>query len=150
MIRKDRLPAIFLIAFSAYVCFESLRLGFGSWRKPGPGFLSFWSGAVLGSLALASLLDVRKIEGNESKGRASWKGAVFCFLALVAYTLLLNPLGFIPTTFLFVTFIVRMVEGKSWVAAILLALGAALGSHILFDISLKSQLPRGIMEILGL
>ena len=139
-----------MIAFSAYVCFESLRLGFGSWRKPGPGFLSFWSGAVLGSLALASLLDFRKIEGHGSKGRVSWKGEVFCFLALVAYALLLNPLGFIPATFLFVTFIVRRVEGKSWGAAILLALGAALGSYILFDISLKSQLPKGIMEILGL
>jgi putative tricarboxylic transport membrane protein len=137
--------------FSLYICFESLRIGFGSWHKPGPGFLAFWSGIVLGSLALVTMFENGKPkEEGESSGQVSWKGRATCFLALLAYVVLLNPLGFLLTTFLFITFLVKVVEGRSWCAAMIMGSATALGSYGLFELCLKSQFPMGILEYFGL
>jgi hypothetical protein len=84
--RRNIFAAIFFLFFSLYICFESLRIGFGSWHKPGPGFLAFWSGIVLGSLALVTMFENGKPkEEGESSGQVSWKGRATCFLALLAY-----------------------------------------------------------------
>jgi putative tricarboxylic transport membrane protein len=149
--RRNIFAAIFFLFFSLYICFESLRIGFGSWHKPGPGFLAFWSGIVLGCLALVTMFENGKAnEGSESSAQVSWRGRVSCFLALLAYVVLLNPLGFLLTTFLFITFLVKVVEGRGWGAAMLMGSAMALGSYGLFELCLKSQLPMGILKLFGL
>jgi putative tricarboxylic transport membrane protein len=145
---RNRIAGIFFILFSSYICIESYHLGIGKWRKPGPGFLTFYAGMILCGLALVIFFDKGKGKGPE--GPFPWRGGGLCLLALLAYVLLLNPLGFIPTTFLFIAFVIRFVERKRWVVSIFTALTSALAAYGLFDVCLKSQLPRGIMGLLGL
>ena len=152
MTKRGEFPAIFFFFLSLYICFESLHLGLGNWQKPGSGFFSFWSGVALGILALFVLFQSRrrKENGNESREQASWRGRILCFLSLLVFLLLLDTLGFILTTFLFILFLIRIVERKSWIDASVTALVVALASYGLFEICLQSQLPKGILEFLGI
>lgn len=152
MTNRDKFPAIFFLFLSLFICFESLHLGLGHWRKPGAGFLSFWSGVALGILALVVLFQSWKLKGvgGESRTKASWRGKIICFLSLLAFILLLNTLGFILTSFLFIAFLIKVVERKSWLTAGLIAFAVALASYGLFEICLQTQLPKGILEIVGI
>ncbi len=147
MAGRDRFPAIFLFFFSLYVCLESSHLGVGNFRRPGPGFLSFWSGVALGILSLLVLFHgwKGKADDEESIAPASWKGRMFCFLSLLVFVFILDTLGFILTSFLFMGFLTKVVEKKSWAISGLFALVVALASYGLFQIGLQSQLPTGIL-----
>lgn len=147
---RNRLGAVFFILFSAYVCYEAWHLGVGTWRKPGPGFLSFYVGIVLGMVSLFVLFEAGKGKPRPGKRNGSRWGSSVCFLSLLGYVVLLKPLGFIPTTFLFISFLMKVVEGKSWRAAVLTASLVTLAAYGLFDVGLKSSLPRGVMDSVGL
>lgn len=152
MTNRDRWPAIFFFLFSLNICFESLHLGFGHGRKPGPGFFSFWAGLALGIFALMVLFNTwkSKEKKEELPKEASWRGRSLCFLSLLLFLMLLNKLGFILTSFIFITFYLRVVERKGWRTATLTGVAIALASYGLFEICLQSQLPKGILEILGI
>ena len=152
MTQKDRWPAIFFFFFSLYICYESLHLGLGNWRKPGPGFFSFLSAAALGCFALIVLFHTlsSKENGEESPQEGSWRGRILCLVSLLIFILLLDTLGFILTSFLFITFYLKVVERKGWRTATLTGVAVALASYGLFEICLKSQLPKGILETLGI
>lgn len=149
MIHKDRFSTIFFFFFSMYISYESLNLGVGNIRKPGPGFFSFWAGVALGVLALVVLFLRWKLKRNgEGSGeQISWRGRILSFISLLVFVLFLDKLGFIITTFLFIMFLIKVVERKGWVISTLVALAIALASYGLFEILLKSQLPKGILDI---
>jgi hypothetical protein len=44
----------------------------------------------------------------------------------------------------------KVIERKGWGIAILTALTIAMASYGLFEICLQSQLPKGILEVLGI
>ena len=152
MTSTEKFPAIFFFFFSLYICFESVRLGLGNWRKPGAGFLCFWAGVILGILALVVLFQSRRQKGTleGSKEQVRWRGAIFGFLSLLAFMLIMDKLGFIVTTFLFIGFLLKVVERKSWITAAVTALAVTVSSYLLFEICLQSELPKGILENLGI
>jgi putative tricarboxylic transport membrane protein len=148
MSNRDKFSAIFFFFLSLYICYESVHLGVGRLRKPGSGFFSFWSGVAIGILTLAILFQSRKRKADEEESsQGSWREKFFCFFSLLAFVLLLNSLGFLFTTFLFMGFFLKVVERKGWVTSALTALAVALASYGLFEICLQSQLPKGILGI---
>lgn len=152
MTKKDIFPGIFFFLFSLYICFESSQLGLGNWRKPGPGFFSFWSAVAMGILGLLVLFQSCKLkeDGNKPLTGSPWNGKIICFLSLVVFGFILDTLGFLLSSFLFLAFLIKFVERKSWTTALLFSLAVALVSYGLFEICLQSQLPLGILEILGI
>jgi hypothetical protein len=56
-------------------------------------------------------------------------------------------LGYLVTTFLFVAFLLRIVERKSWAQAGAVALSASLVSYIIFGLLLGAPLPAGFLRI---
>ena len=67
-------------------------------------------------------------------------------LAIFGFTLLLEKLGFLPSTFLFICFILRAVERRRWGFSVGVALLVAVASYVVFDVLLKAQLPAGLLE----
>lgn len=147
MPKTDKFVSLFLLLFSGYICWESLRLGFGTWHKPSSGFIPFLSGFFFGILAL--LLLIQNIWLNkanfteEKKEKTNWKAIFTVFASLFSYILLLNYLGFIITTILFVGILLKIIEKKGWFLTICVSLFIALGSYVVFKVWLQAELPIG-------
>lgn len=147
MLKSDRWTGIFFILLSAYVCGESLRLGLGDMHSPGPGFISFWSGLVLGLMALGLVIgSFLKKEGRAGEEFLNWKSVAWVIFSLFGFLLILDTLGFILSTFLFVFFLLELVERKRWFFSLGVAGLTAIFSYVIFAILLKAQLPQGIFN----
>ena len=145
MITTDRWTGLFFILFSLYVCFESWRLGVGSFFRPGAGFFPFYSGALLGVLSV--ILGVLTFRGKVERAE-SWTdmgNTVTVSLALLGFALLLTWLGFVITTFLFILFLLRAVERRKWLLSTSAALSISAAFYVVFGLWLKAQLPAGIL-----
>lgn len=145
MIKADRWIGLLLALVSLYVCVESVRLGLGTYHRPGSGFFSFYAGVVLGALSLFLLFLalLRDLKGGEAWG--NWRGIFLVALAMFGFALLLEWLGFLFTTFLFVWFLLKIVERRGWAFSLAVALLVATASYAVFDLWLKAQLPAGLL-----
>lgn len=64
---------------------------------------------------------------------------------IAAYSLLLKPLGFIPTSLLFLTVMIRYLAQSSWLRAILLSLAIVAVIYMIFRVVFTVLMPPGIV-----
>jgi putative tricarboxylic transport membrane protein len=151
--RKDLVSALLFICLAVYVCWQSFAMGFGGWTKPGAGVFPFLSGLGLGVVTIIMLLKSRfakdAAETKPGKKAIPWKPFLITFGCLTGYILLIDTLGFTPTTFLFIGILLRTVGKRTWALSGSLGLGIALGAYLLFGFILQSQLPKGPFGIFG-
>lgn len=145
----DRIPALFFLALSVFICQQSVVIGVGSMGQPGPGLLAFGAGVAMGGLAVWFL--IQSFVSKESRGDVSQEGRTFKkgrFLlvcaSLFVYTSAVNRLGFFLTTFLFVVFVLWLVEPKKGWRTLLEATLITIGNYLLFVKWLGLGLPTGI------
>jgi len=136
------------LALAAAICTESIRLKVGSFQMPGPAFLPFFAGALLGILSLISLVQTWREKETQEAG--PWGGTPFLKLALLLgvlfiYTALLEVLGFVLGTFLLLLFLFRVVEPVGWKTVILVTVLTMGGTYLLFGILIESSLPKGFL-----
>ncbi len=136
--------------FSIFILIESYGLNLGSWRMPGPGYFPFGAGLLLGIVSLIELIKTLRKPVSGPIGTGSeplrWQNIIFTMLALVGYALLLNRLGFIFCTFFFVVFVRWTMTSRQWWNTLAVALSASLGLHLVFNLLLSAQLPKGIFS----
>lgn len=149
MKKAERISPLIWLLFALYICVESLRLPLGSWRDPGPGFLPLGAGFCLGILSATAYFQRGSPKGEEGQGskdsKGRWKSILFILLALCGYSVFLEFLGFLLTTFLLLLLLFRFVEPQPWKTVIGGSLLASVASYVVFEIWLKTQLPRGIL-----
>lgn len=138
----DFLSGIFLFLLGAGLCFHSWQIGLGIPSKPGPGFMPFLIGLVLASLSLGLVLQVLLKNAWASwEIRIKW-GKILCVLGImVVYGFLLERIGLILVTFLFITFMMKFLGSLSWLKAFLGGAISSLASYFLFVYLLKTQIP---------
>ena len=151
--RADRISGVFWLCFAIVVIVQSYRLGLGTLRQPGPGFLFFWVNIVLGFMSLGLLVRAwraRKTEGPQSAifGGQNIRKIVIVVISLFAYVLLLERVGFILVTLLLFVFLLGIIEKKKWWFAVLVATVVTTLSYLMFEIWLQSMLPYGWLEFL--
>ncbi len=135
------------VVFALAVATEAGRLGFGTFGRPGPGFLPFLAGICLAALAGAGLIQsvVKKPAAEAGRG---FRTADILRIGLVtavlfAYVVLWEVIGFPASTFLLLLFLFRCVEPLRW-RTVFLASGLTLAfTYILFSILLGARLPTG-------
>ncbi len=150
MRRYDQMSSLVWLAFAIYVCIASSRLSFGSFDHPGPGFLPFLVGIFLGIFSIIAFLQayLSKITDETTPSwysKERWKKLVGVLTVMFLYALCLEILGFLISTFLLLVFLFRYgMEPKRWTVAIGASGIASLSSYAVFELWLKTQLPRGI------
>jgi len=146
--RYNRISAVFFLGVGIFFSLYARSVEIGTWNEPGPGFLPFWGGIVLAAMSMGLLLltfwgRLPSITQPFFPQSDSWKRVLATFLALIAYNLMLSPLGFTLVTFLFVAFLVRFVFPQSWTRTLVVAVLSSLAARLLFVDFLETQLPRG-------
>jgi putative tricarboxylic transport membrane protein len=147
---RDGLSGLFWLILSILVCVESIRIDIGTFHNPGPGFLPFWAGVVLGTFSIA-LLITTILKGKGEKGISSlWKGmewnkVILVLSSLFIYAILLHRIGYLIATFgLLALLFGVMSRQKPWIPVVS-GLITALLSYLIFCVWLGVQLPKGIL-----
>jgi putative tricarboxylic transport membrane protein len=126
----------------------SLKLGLGNLHKPGPGFIPFWSGVILGILTIMmliqSILFDKAGRAEEKKEKTQWRAVFLSLGALFVSILIIEHLGFIISTLLLVGFLLKCIEKKRWFVTILASLLMTVASYYIFKVLLQAELPKGI------
>jgi len=147
MKKWDRLAAAVFFLIAAFAAVKAFAIGFGSFTEPGPGFFPFWLAVAMASAAAVYYAANLGQDGSPrplwtagTLRRPAWAGVV-----IAAFAAAIEPLGFCTATFLLFAAWLRLVEGKKWGRASLVAvIGAAL-TWGLFALLLGLPLPRGLL-----
>jgi putative tricarboxylic transport membrane protein len=136
----------FLLGF-AY-CLGAIKYKLGTFQVPGPGFVPFLAGGLLATLGLvlfiSNSLKVKPRIEESLREKQNARNLFFPLVALLLYALLLEPLGFLVDTFLFLLFLFKMAKPKIWVLPIVLSALIVTVAHFLFSVFLQSQFPKGM------
>lgn len=138
--------SLLLFFFSFFICFESYRLDLGTLSAPGPGLFPFGGGLILGLLSLIEMLkpSIEENKPEKGEGKGGYRIALVLF-ALTAYGLILERLGFLIATFGLLIFLLKVVVPQKWPRVLVSAFLSTLISYLVFEVWLKTQLPRGIL-----
>ena len=153
MSRANRMSGIFWLIFAGIVSIESYRLGLGTLHKPGPGFLFFWASIALGIMFLVVLIQAwikKKPEEHEESifGKQNTLKIILVLISLFLYAILMEMLGFILVTLLLFIFLLGVIEKKRWFFTLFVSILVTVIAFLIFEIWLKSQLPRGFWGFL--
>ena len=147
---RNQWSGLFWLVFSIFVCVEAIRMGTGSFRSPGPGFLPFWSGIVVGTLAILLLVmgTLKREEGGKIKNLwrgMNWRTVILVSASLVIYCILLPRLGFLITTLGLMTLLFSIVKRSRLWIQVFTALLTVLVTYVTFYVWLGVQLPKGLL-----
>lgn len=146
----DRISCIVLLILSILICFGSTKYHIGSFNKPDAGTFPFVLGIVMASLSILILIKTKFEKGVAEEEQKLWSGTpgktkvLYILLALVAYGLLLERIGYTITTFILFLF---LLKGHKWKFVIGWSFIASVGSYILFRIALHVELAQGFLGI---
>jgi len=155
IIKSDLLGGFVWFMLGTGFCLGSQKLKIGTLHAPGPGFISFLSGILLGLLGLALMFSsfltgLKKGEGGRAIARwrnVNWLKLTWTFVALGGYILLFKPLGFVLSTFLFFFAVLySFAKPQKWLAPLVISACAAILGYLVFFTCLGVELPRGILQ----
>ncbi len=107
--------------------------------------------AATGVMVIAALIvvlrDFRlpKVTGESVSKDILPMTVVIVVLSLVGYAMLLKPLGFLPTSALFLIFNIKLLGKRSWAWTVSISLGSLILIWIIFRIVFTVLMPAGIV-----
>ncbi len=140
---RELASAFFFLGFSVFVLWGSLLLGLGTLQKPGSGFMSFCAGLILFFLSLALFREGRGI--RESRKALPARRALIAMASVIVYSLVLETLGFIVSTFFLVAILFHLGEPRRWWVLLGISALVTLLVYLIFGVLLQVYFPRGIL-----
>ena len=141
----DRFSSVCFALIGAFFVVESQRISSSAYgSQVGPNMFPLGLGIVMILLSLRLFWEAGKKTSGSPAGdaAASRYGPFFIMLlATLLYVLLLEPVGYVITTFLFLLVAFRVMGAKSIVSSLLVALGFSAGVYFLYVHVLKGTLP---------
>jgi putative tricarboxylic transport membrane protein len=147
----DQTSSLFWLLISAYVMIESLRMGIGSLREPGMGFMTFGTSLLLGlfSLILFAQACWRR-EESAAKPQPSgtfWWRVLLVLIALAVYSGILPTAGYLISTFILMNFLYWLLKKSSWWWVIVSSFLTTIITYYVFSKWLNCQFPDGLFGL---
>jgi len=101
--RYTQVPGLIWMAIGITLLFGSIKLGLGTFQKPGPGFMPFFTGSLLGLLGLIlAIISSRRKDKEDDKIslKKFFKQGVYALISSTIYIFVLDYFGFIIASFL--------------------------------------------------
>ncbi len=149
---NNLVSVIFWLVIGVYVAISAYRLGLGSFRQPGPGFIFFLASSLLIILSTAEVLTIFAGKSKREKDEGEkpiwlglrWRKVLLVLLGLSIYVYIFNFLGFLVSTFLLMIFLFKAVEPTRWWISILGSLITILITYGVFTLWLNVPFPQGV------
>ena len=125
----------------------AFKLTVGVPTEPKPGFFPFIDGVIL--IALSVLFLVQAWRGRVGEGSAfgNFRALAIVVVTLILYVATLESLGYVITTAVLSGVVLYVLETKPR-PLVLVSVGLALGSYLLFSRLLGVTLPPGLLTFL--
>jgi putative tricarboxylic transport membrane protein len=123
-------------------------LAMGSLKRPGPGFLPFILACILVVLSLALIASQWKKRGGKAPfwPDGSWLRPLLGTVAFALYAFLIDLLGFLLTTFIFLVLWMWLIENIAWRQIAAVSIGVTVVLYLIFGYFLEVPLPGGIFS----
>jgi putative tricarboxylic transport membrane protein len=133
---------LFFVIGTAFV-FESNKISASSYGSSvGPDIFPKVLGVIMILLSLRLFYETFRYQTVEKgNGNLDVKKFLVIFVAAVLYALLLETLGYVITTFLFLVIGFQVMQKGGWIKTIIISGAFSLGVYILFVEVLKGSLP---------
>ncbi|KAB7707134.1 tripartite tricarboxylate transporter TctB family protein [Bacillus aerolatus] len=139
----DRYAGIIFLLIGALFIVESRKISASSYgSNVGPDIFPIALGIVLILLSIRLLFETFKYSGKEKKkSKPDYKRFLIILAAAVLYVNLLESLGYVITTFLFLMVSFQVMERGGWLKTIMIAAAFSFGVYYLFVEVLQGSLP---------
>lgn len=153
MRRVYQVTSLIFLAVGLFAVFTATKLKYYGELGPGPGFFPLWLGLIFSGLAVGwfahvSLRPVDEMEPGFMPDRAGVIRVLSIVVALAAYTILLETLGFQLLTLIFLLALLVTLGRQNPVVTILIGLVGSFGIYYLFRNWLNVPLPTSSIEFL--
>ncbi len=144
----DRITGIILLWVGVIAAWGSISLSMGRFKNPGPGFLPFGLGVCLIILSLILIIKQRKKETGFIPlwPHQTWLRPLLGLTVIIFYAIVMNKLGFILTTFVFLLIWMGLIERLRWKIIFSVSIGTTLALYFLFVFFLGVPLPKGLLN----
>jgi putative tricarboxylic transport membrane protein len=149
MRRADQITGIIMLIFSVAVMEGGRRMPPSNTFGPGAGFLPFWLGVAMALLSIILLVNATR-EPVAAGGPSPFPtgrpvvAILETVVALAAFILLLEPLGFLVAIALLTAFLLRVVEREGWGITVLVGVANAIGLYVIFKMLLGVSVPKNL------
>ena len=152
MKRVEAKEGIIWILTGGVIGVLSWQIGLGSFQEPGAGFVAFAAGISLVVIGLIMILSKALAGGPSNKDHDGHRPLltlpkfrlVYTVLVIAGYGLVLQPLGYITTTFLAMFGLFFDRGTHRFLPSVLASLLTVVLTYLIFGTWLRVQLPRGI------
>jgi putative tricarboxylic transport membrane protein len=138
-----------LLLIGMMTAWSSTHLSMGKWRHPGPGFFPFGLAIALIFLSLALIFKYWKKDSSSAPfwPERTWLRPLLGVAILIFYALVVDFIGFIVTTFLFLIIWMWVIERFRWRTIIGISIGTTVALYLIFNLFLEVPLPHGILGL---
>jgi len=153
MNKAETFAGALVLAIGAAILLGSIKFPYLVEGVPGPGFLPRWiaigllgTGLVLTAQGIRARLVLQ--EAIQWPTAGGWARVGLMLGGLAVSLVLLDKLGFLLTTTLFMAVVVFGLGVRSWRMLVSIPLLSAIGLYVVFAVWLRVPLPKGILSFL--
>jgi putative tricarboxylic transport membrane protein len=152
--KRDLISSFCLLVLGLLMAFQSLKMAVWSRSGPQEGFFPLFIAVIIIGLSLLIFLKsaiLARAEKKETKKKHEESEVSFFrvfsyFILMLLYGLLIEKVGFLITSILFLILILKYMERQDWWITIVLGSASVIVGYFLFVSFLGVPLPRGLIK----
>lgn len=138
----DRYAGILFLLIGIGFVVESRKIAESAYgSNVGPDIFPMGLGIVLILLSIRLLIETKGNAKGPSKGKYEYKRFTTILIASIFYGLLLESMGYVITTFVFLVICFQTMEKGNWLNTFLVSAGFSYGVYFLYVNVLNGSLP---------
>ena len=138
------------LALGGFVIWSGMKLKLGTINDPGSGYVLFYTGVLMCVFA-GSIIVSAVTEGGPTLAsrweNVRWSKPLLLIACLVAFSIALEPLGFLLSSIPLMLLLLRLIDPVRWTLAIPVAVLVPLGMWWVLKRLLLIQLPSGLFGV---
>ena len=138
------------LALGGFVIWSGMKLKLGTINDPGSGYVLFYTGILMCVFAGSIIVSAVSEGGPTLASRwenVRWSKPLLLIACLVAFSVALEPLGFLLSSIPLMLLLLRLIDPVRWSLAIPIAVLVPVGMWWVLKRLLLIQLPSGLFGI---